>query len=196
MKKCEINEINLIKQFIDNNQVVAIPTDTIYGIATNVTSYKKIIELKKRDKKPLAILCQSIEAMQNIISIPKLHLESLKYLTPGALTIVGKTIDEKYNINAGFDTTGVRIPAHPSLLKLLKVTGPLVVSSANVSGEGETYLVEEVENIFNDSIALYVNNDQELSKTASTVLNIDTLEVYRKGANCSEILDVLKSDLK
>lgn len=193
--KVSINNINQITESLEKGYIIAVPTDTIYGIATNIDNYKKIIEVKKRDKKPLAILCHDIATMQKIINIPNIHLNTLKELTPGALTIVGKTIDNKYNINEGFDTTGVRIPNHHSLLKVLEVTGPLVVSSANISGGDETYTLEEVENVFKDSIRLYVENDQALSKSASTVLNIDTLDIYREGENYKEILSALKSNL-
>lgn len=196
MNKCQISEINIIKNEINKGEVIAIPTDTIYGVGSNISSYDKIIKLKKRDKKPLAILCHSIEEMQKIINIPLIHIDTLKSLTPGALTIVGKTINPKFNINKGIETTGVRIPNHKSLLKLLAKTGPLVVSSANISGEIETYSIEDVEKIFGNQITLYVENDQKLSKTASTVLNINTLEIYRSGENCNEIVHKLKKDLK
>lgn len=195
MNIININEIQTIKKKIENDCIVAIPTDTIYGIGTNIKSFQKIIDVKKRNDKPLAILCSSIEQMQSIINIPYIHIETLKQLTPGALTIVGKTIDSKFNINKGFDTTGVRIPNHQSLLKLLKETGPLVVSSANISGNNETYYLEDVIDIFKDKLDIYITNDQEMTKQASTVINIETLEVYRSGDNCSDIIAALKSDI-
>lgn len=193
MKKCEINDIETIINYLDNENIIAIPTDTIYGLATRVEYYERITELKQRNNKPLAILCSSIEEMANIIEIPDKYMSTLKQLTPGALTIVGKTINDKYAINNGINTTGVRIPKHSSLLNILKLTGPLVVSSANLSGESETYSIEEVAKIFDNKIDLYVDNDQELSKTASTVINIDTLEVYRESQETTYILNELKS---
>lgn len=196
MNKININEINKIVSQINNNSIVAIPTDTIYGIGTNVESYQKIIDIKQRNDKPLAILCSSIEEMQKIISIPTIHINTLKALTPGALTIVGKTTDPKFNINKGFDTTGVRIPKHESLLKILKMTGPLVVSSANISGQSETYYIEDVMDIFKDKIDLYITNDQDMTKKASTVINIETLEIFRAGDKCNEIIEALKNDIE
>lgn len=192
MNICEISDKENIKKYIDQGQIVALPTDTIYGLATSIENYDKIIEIKQRDTKPLAILCSSIEEMTNIIQIPPKYITTLQSLTPGALTIVSKTVNKKYSINKGYDTTGVRIPNHKSLLKLLKETGPLVVSSANISGENETYTLDEVKNVFKDKVNLYVENDQELSKTASTVINIETLEVYRETDQTSKIIEILK----
>ncbi len=195
MNKCDISNIIKIKNTLDNNNVVAIPTDTIFGLATNLNSYNKIIELKKRDNKPLVIMCSSFEEMTEIIEIDiNLH-KTLKNFIPGAITIVGKTLKDKYKINKGFETTGVRVPSHPSLLKVLKVTGPLVVSSANISGEKETYCEDDVYSVFNDMVSLYVGNDQQLSMEASTVININTLEVYRQNSLTSKLISELKKNM-
>ncbi len=195
MKQANINNILEIKAIINNNQVVAIPTDTIYGLATNLESYDKIITLKKREQKPLVIMCSSLEEMTKIIAINPQYLQVLTNYVPGALTIVGKTCNNKYAINKGYTTTGVRVPNHPSLIALLQATGPLVVSSANVSGGAETYSIDDVYQIFQDSIALYVTNDQELSMEASTVVNLDTLEVYRENSFSKELINDLKKIL-
>lgn len=192
MNKCLITNIDKIIEVIDNNGIVAIPTDTIYGLGSNLNSTNKIIKIKKRENKPLAILCSSIEEMSKIIKIDSKYLEVLKNHTPGALTVVGTTIDKKFNINEGYNTTGVRIPNHPSLLKLLSQTGPLVVSSANISGETETHSIDDVYNVFKDEIDLYIENDQVLSKVASTVIDINSLVIYRKGENA----DIIKKDLE
>ncbi len=195
MKQANINNILEIKAIIDNNQVVAIPTDTIYGLATNLQSYDKIITLKKREQKPLVILCSSLEEMTKIIAINPKYLQVLEKYVPGALTIVGKTRNNNYAINKGYTTTGVRVPNHPSLIALLQATGPLVVSSANVSGGSETYSIDDVYQIFQDAISLYVTNDQELSMEASTVVNLDTLEVYRENSFSKELINDLKKTL-
>ncbi|MFV0499100.1 MAG: L-threonylcarbamoyladenylate synthase [Bacilli bacterium] len=193
MNKCNIKDINLIKSYTNNNKIIVIPTDTIYGVGCNIKSYKKIIELKKRKLKPLAIVCHNFETMCKIIEIPLKYYSVLNKLLPGDITIVGKTKNSKYSINKGYITTGVRIPNHPSLLDALKETGPLVLSSANISGQSETYDIKTANQIFGNGVDLYVENDQQLSKTASTVINIDTLEIYRKGHNWEEILFALKS---
>ncbi len=187
-----IADIVRIKSVIDNGGVVALPTDTIYGLATNLQNYEKIIELKKRDGKPLAILCSNIEQMQQIIELNKNALKVALKFTPGALTLVGHTIDDCYAINPGYDTTGVRIPNHNQLQQLLEVTGPLVVSSANLSNGPETYIVEDVYKIFKNKIDLYVDNDRECSKEASVVLDATTFQVYRSGKYVEEILQFIK----
>lgn len=193
MKKYSIDEHDKIKEALDNGYIIAIPTDTIYGVATNIENYQKIIDVKNRDNKPLVILCSTFEEMQSIINIDKKYTNVLINYIPGALTIVGKTINPLYNINKGFDTTGVRVPNHSGLLELLKITGPLVVSSANVSGEDETYYVEDVYKIFKDLLDLYVDNNEPLSKQASAVLNIDTLEIYRDNGMAKQIVEDLKN---
>ncbi len=196
MKKCEITDYQTIINTINNGEIIAIPTDTIYGLATSVKSYQKILKLKKREQKPLAILCSSFEEMQNIIEVKNEYIDILKNYMPGALTIVGKNINDKYDINEGYTTTGVRIPNHKSLLNILKQTGPLVVSSANISGETETFTINEVYKVFKDDIDLYVENDQQLSKEASVVIDINTLTVYRSGANSEKIIQALKNVAK
>ncbi len=189
----EITEVDKIAKCLESGGVVAIPTETVYGVASTLDNYRKIIDLKKRDNKPLAVLVSDLKTLKNIIKIPDKTLKIIDKFIPGELTVVGETVDEKYAINPGYTTTGVRIPNHNSLLNLLSILGPLIVSSANISGEKEALTVNEAYEIFGENVDLYVKNDQECSGLASTVLDAKTLEIYREGKLAKSISERIES---
>ena len=127
-------------QWLLKGQIVAVPTETVYGLAVSLKYPKKIkevFELKGRPHdNPLIVHVATISQLKKLVqSIPKSFFK-IKSLWPGPLTIVFKAnlkaVPSK--VRAGLKTVAIRIPDHPQLLTLLKKTGPIAAPSANVSG--------------------------------------------------------------
>ena len=121
--------------------VTIFPTETVYGIgalAANEKGIKRIYEIKKRSSdKPLQILIADLKQVDSLVSeITPYARELMKEYWPGPLTLVFKA-------KAG-GTVGIRMPNQDWLLNLIKETGPLAATSANLSGESEPVSAQEV----------------------------------------------------
>jgi len=129
------------KKILEDGGLVAIPTETVYGLAGNAFSDKAvshIFAVKNRPSfDPLIVHCASIDRVYEIAALNKPHaLQLAKVIWPGPLTMV---LPKKENISdlvtSGMDSVAVRIPSHPLTLKLLhELSFPLVAPSANLFG--------------------------------------------------------------
>jgi L-threonylcarbamoyladenylate synthase len=135
--------------------VVAIPTETVYGLAA-IYSEKQAIEeiyrLKNRPpKNPLIMHVDRAEAILDFIeTVPDEFAALAKSFWPGPLTLVlpAKTNKVPEIVRAGLQTQAFRIPSHPVALELLRKTGPLVAPSANLSGRPSSISEAHVESDF------------------------------------------------
>ena len=174
------------------DEVVAIPTDTVYGLAANPQSrsaMKKLFELKERPEGvPVAVLAASLEQARSLV-VPSETFEQLASLHwPGALTLValadpqaGLYIGETTN-DSGLPTVGVRVPDHDLVQQCAESFGPIAVTSANVHGEPTIVNPEHVRTTFGDRVAVVVNGGL-LDGLASTVVDVSQHEmiVLRAG---------------
>jgi len=133
--------ITSAKNLLQSGKIVAIPTETVYGLAGNaldVTAVAKIFSIKKRPNfDPLIVHTYSVEALSEIVTeIPEQALQLATAFWPGPLTLL---LHKKNNIpdlvTSGLDRVAVRIPNHPLTLELLKYLDfPLAAPSANPFG--------------------------------------------------------------
>ena len=119
--------LNKAKNFLKRNGIIAVPTETVYGLAGNAYSYqaiKKIYVLKKRPKKnPLIIHYDNIKKLKKDAFINPGFLKLYKKFCPGPLTfILKKRKDSKICslANANLNTLAVRFPGHSTTKKYLK----------------------------------------------------------------------------
>ena len=124
---------------LSKDGVVAVPSETVYGLAARIDSelgIDQIYTLKGRpSKNPLIVHFASIDQVLEFVDIDFKYLPALNVLWPGPLTFVAplkKSITNK--ITAGLPTLAVRVPAHPTFLRLIEKVGPLAAPSANKSG--------------------------------------------------------------
>jgi L-threonylcarbamoyladenylate synthase len=181
------DKLNLAVKAINNNQVVGIPTETVYGIGVNPYSQEavnKIFELKGRDEdKPLSILVSSYYELQKLDIVSTIP-EVVELYWPGPLTIVVETTKE-FADGVGTKnpiSIGVRVPDNELAIELLKITGPLAVTSANRSGENDVTSNTEAEEIFGVSIAEYLEGTS-VHGSGSTIIDfrIEGGEILREG---------------
>jgi len=148
-------------QLLSHDEVVAIPTETVYGLAAHLYSEKaieKIFELKKRPRvNPLIIHVKNIEQALSYMSeeLPLVH-ELMARFWPGPLTLIlpiQMTLIPS-TARANLDTAAFRMPNHPILQGLLNHISPLVAPSANLSGKPSATRFEHIEADFGDAFPI------------------------------------------
>ena len=172
---------------IKNEEVVGIPTETVYGIGVDPHSQAavdKIFNLKERDEnKPLSILVHSFHDLIKLKIISKVP-EIVELYWPGPLTII---IESELNFADGVGTKnpnsiGVRVPDNELALELLKKTGPLAVTSANISGQEDITNEKDAESVFGNKIGHYLQGSA-LHGSGSTIVDFrdEEFKVIREG---------------
>lgn len=130
--------IELAAAAIAAGEVVGFPTDTVFGIGCAVGkpfSLTRLAEIKLRPpSQPLILMTAEWEEMADFVRWPGRARDLIQRFWPGPLTLI---VDSRPNSSAigGGDTVAVRIPDHPTALRLLRRTGPLATSSANRHGQ-------------------------------------------------------------
>lgn len=186
---------------IKKGELVAIPTDTVYGLAASISkpsALKKLYKLKKRSQsKPILILSSDVISIEYFLTKGcRAFLEKAKAFWPGALSIICD-VSTECPIK-GFKSLGFRIPNHAGTLQLLKETGPLFVSSANPSDFEPAQDASAVEDYFGAEFP--VVDGGEVDGAVSSIIKVgeggDPL-LIRQGAisfkNLEKVFKSLKS---
>jgi L-threonylcarbamoyladenylate synthase len=192
------NNISKAVKILNNEDIVAIPTETVYGLAGNIYSVKairKIFEVKQRPLfNPLIVHLHSVEQLDEIVSdIPPKAQLLAEAFWPGSLTLVLKkkaTIPDI--ITAGKETVAVRIPNHPITLKLLKkLSFPLAAPSANPFNRISPTKALHVESYFKSSIQMVLEGGECKNGLESTIIGFENNEpiLYRLGAISTEEIE-------
>ena len=179
------DSVNLAAKLLKSNGLVILPTDTIYGIAADANSdsaIQKIYNLKKRSKKkPIAIFLKNIIEIEKNFILNDLEREIIQKYIPGAITIILRPKkNNKFSklLNQNNDSVAVRIPNHKFCLKLLnEFSGPIAISSSNVSGQKEINNINLLEKQFNNDVDLIIEGELGKEKIASTIIKIENNEV-------------------
>ena len=195
------DDISKAVELLNNEDVVAIPTETVYGLAGNIYSEKairKIFNVKQRPLfNPLIAHVSSLEKAKAITrDFPDKAEMLAEAFWPGSLTILlNKTNTVPDLITAGKNTVAVRIPNHPVTLDLLEqLSFPLAAPSANPFGSISPTKAEHVENYFRDSISMILEGGDCKNGIESTIIGFEQNEavLYRLGSiSLEEISDVI-----
>jgi L-threonylcarbamoyladenylate synthase len=126
-------------ELLKSKHVVAVPSETVFGLAASIQfpeAIKKIFEIKGRpSKNPLIVHFASLKQALEYVDIEQSLIPHLEKFWPGPLTLVAplkKEVDP--TITANLSTLAVRVPSHPVFLELIEAVGPLAAPSANRSG--------------------------------------------------------------
>ena len=192
MKTERITEnIKQAAAFIRNGALVAVPTETVYGLAGNgldASAVSRIYEVKGRPAvKPLSLMVPGEEAMDLYCrDVPKQARALAAKFWPGPLTIVLPAKEEIPGIVlAGGKTVGLRCPDHPLTLALLRECGlPLAAPSANPSGEPSPKTAEQVLGYFDGKIEAVIDGGPCGIGTESTLIDMSgkPYRILRQGA--------------
>lgn len=172
---------------LENNGIIAFPTDTVYGLACVYDSEEainKIKQAKGRDeKKPLPMMLYSVDQIEKVAYVNEITKKIINKFMPGALTIVLKKREEVPSyVTNGFDTIGIRIPNHELSLEILrKINKPLLVTSANKSDTSSKFNSEEVRNDIGEYLDYLIDGESD-NKLASTIVSlINEPVILREG---------------
>jgi len=198
-------DISKAVQILNNHDVVAIPTETVYGLAGNIYSEKalrKIFEIKQRPLfNPLIVHVHSLEKVEELVlDFPEKAKKLAKAFWPGPLTLVlkKKAIIPDL-ITAGKDTVAIRIPNHPVTLSLLKeLPFPLAAPSANPFGCISPTKASHVEGYFKSSLSMVLEGGDCKKGIESTIIGFENNEpvLYRLGSISIEEISHVVGALK
>lgn len=176
---------------LQNDELIALPTETVYGLAANAyneTAIKKIFELKKRPLyNPLIVHLHSIAQLKEVArEIPEKAKMLAEKFWPGSLTLVLKKQNHIPDlVTAGKDTVAVRIPQHLVALALLEqLDFPLVAPSANPFGSISPTSPQHVWNYFQDKLPVILDGGDCSNGVESTIIGFqgDEAVLYRHGS--------------
>ncbi len=179
---------SVLAKKLKNGEITVIPTDTIYGLTTSAflpKSIERIYQIKKRNpEKPLIILLSVISDLSLFeIKIDKYTKKILETVWPGKVSVVLPCLNRRFHyLHRGNDSLAFRLPAKTDLKNLLKITGPLVSTSANPEGKHSAKTITKAREYFSNSVDCYI--DEGLQKSLpSTLIEIKDgkVKILRQG---------------
>mgnify|MGYP001371275027 CR=1 FL=1 len=201
-----LSNIKKSKYFLDKEECVAIPTETVYGLAANAYSSKataKIFKLKKRPKKnPLIVHYNSINMLKKDCHLNKNFYTLFKKFSPGPITFVlkiKKNSKISKNVTNNKKTLAVRFPRHNLVKNLLKkINYPLAAPSANISTKISPVTKDDVVDEFGKKVKFILDGGRSKIGLESTIVNlVKKPQILRLGGiEINKINKVLKTNLK
>jgi len=170
------NAIFKAVQFIQNGDLVAFPTDTVYGLgalASDSGAVDQLFTVKgRRATKAIAILLGNQEHLSSVAAEMTAMAQTFaRRFWPGPLTLVVERHPSLPHNLSKTSTIGIRMPNHPLTLELLDITGPLAVTSANISGQPNTVTATQVFAQLQERIPLILDGGPTPGGSPSTVLD-------------------------
>ena len=176
----QANIINAAVKALENNEIVAIPTETVYGLAGNAyseTAVEKIFALKNRPHfNPLIVHIKSAAVLTSVAkNIPLVALQLADAFWPGPLTLVLEKQEHIPDIvTGGKNTVGVRVPNHPIALELLEqLDFPLAAPSANPFGSISPTTAKHVADYFTDTLTIILDGGSCDKGIESTIIGFE-----------------------
>jgi L-threonylcarbamoyladenylate synthase len=174
--------IPLAINILEHCGLVAIPTDTVYGLAAaafDEDCIERLYVVKGRNHtKAIALLMSKATKLDQVaIDINQTARCLAEHFWPGPLTLILKRHPSLPEILSPEPTIGVRVPDHPNTLALMDLTGPLAVTSANLSGQEPTCTAKEVLTQLNRRIHLIIDGGPTRGGIPSTVVDCTTPEI-------------------
>lgn len=201
------------RQAIARGELIVMPTDTVYGVAADAFSpaaVQRLLDAKGRGRnQPPPVLIGSKETLVALAeSVPEPVQRLVDAFWPGGLTIVLPAQPSlAWDLGETQGTVAVRMPEGRVALELLAETGPLAVSSANLTGRDAAISAYDAERMLGDSVAVYLADGISKEGVASTIVDATslvprgaepatgTVRVLRAGAVSRERLEEVLGDL-
>jgi tRNA threonylcarbamoyl adenosine modification protein (Sua5/YciO/YrdC/YwlC family) len=155
--------MRLARQALGMGELVVLPTDTVYGIgcdAFNAAAVRRLLEAKGRGRNaPPPVLIPGIPTLDALAeSVPDEVRALVKEFWPGALTVIVPARDSlRWDLGETHGTVALRMPDNEVALELLSETGPLAVSSANVTGKPAASTAREAYVALGDTVSVYLD---------------------------------------
>ena len=196
------SDIEQASAILRDGGLVAIPTETVYGLAANALdgeAVRRIFEAKGRPMdNPLIVHVaefSDIERLRLVSEIPEKAVKLARAFWPGPLTIImpkGEVIPDE--VSAGLSTVAIRIPSHPDAQRLLKTSGlALAAPSANTSGKPSPTTAQHVIDDMEGRIEAVIDGGSCSVGVESTVITLaaDTPRILRPGLITREEIEAV-----
>ena len=182
---------------LERGGVIIYPTETLYGIgcfATDRDAINEIFDVKERARgNPFILLAGDFEMLEKYFHVPDEVKNNKEKFIAAPLTIIfNKKEDLPGELSAGMDTVGVRISSNSFVKELFNhIDRPLVSTSANISGEENTYSSSEIIGLFDKKVDLIIDSGNLPHSNGSSIIDVTTSppRLLREG-------DIKKDDLK
>lgn len=188
-------------ELVRAGQPVAVPTETVYGLAADATNPQAVAAIyaaKGRPSfNPLIVHVSDLDLARTLADFPAPALRLAEAIWPGPLTIVAPLMPKSPIASlatAGLSTVAIRVPAHPAMQALLRAAGlPLAAPSANASGTISPTRAEHVLKSLGGRIPLVIDGGRTMVGLESTIVAIDDagLRLLRPGQLSAEDLAAL-----
>lgn len=189
--------------YILDGGVIALPTDTVYGLAcdsTNETAVKKLFEIKGRNlNKSIPVLIDGIKTLQKLVRgiAPEIQ-KMLEELWPGAITVIFPKPSTMLSAVSPGPSIGIRVPDCTVTLRVISMLArPLAVTSANPTGKPPAVTAQMVQDYFGERINFILDSGELTKGDVSTVISVveEPYKILRKGAVKIETLKKFLSNL-
>lgn len=196
------DDIESIINELSKDNLVVYPTDTIYGIASNIHSInaiEKVFEVKNRSyDKPLSVCVHDFKQLELVAHLTSVQRKIAKLLLPGPYTLLLKKMENIPSLlTSNLDVIGVRIPANEISSHLTR-NFPITTTSANKSNSMTPNNIPDIIKQLGDDISVYIDNGLIRDNTYSTIIDLTGNKpvIVRKGM-CDEdkINRILKMNL-
>lgn len=196
LKPTEKN-LNLAAEMIKAGELVAFPTETVYGLGAdglNKKAREKIYFVKGRpSEKPLTLHVANLEQAEKVAKISLTAEKLFKKFCPGPLTIILEKNEKIPDfVTNGKKNIGIRFPDNEIALKLIKISEtPIAAPSANISGENPPKNAEEVFKNLNGKISVILNGGECKFGISSTIIDLSqgTPKILRVGAISPKMIE-------
>ncbi len=175
---------------IRRGELVIVPTDTVYGVACDAfdpAAVTRLLDAKGRGREmPPPVLISTVTTLDALASeVPEWARNLTDEFWPGPMTIVCKQQSSlQWDLGDTRGTVAVRMPQHDVTLELIQRTGPLAVSSANLSGMTPATDADQAISMLADEVAMVLDSGASPGEQASTIVDCtgDTPRILRDGA--------------
>jgi L-threonylcarbamoyladenylate synthase len=195
-------EASLIRYAADQiraGEVLGMPTDTFYGLASdpfNLRAVDRVYEIKSRSRhKPLSLLIESVDQAEELAQpLPEEFYALARKFWPGPLTMIIRASSRlPLKVTANTGNVALRVPNSAIPLAVVQAAGiPITATSANLSGESECTTAEAVRDQLQDRIAIIVDGGTSPRDVASTIVDLTDEEarwkIQREGAISAQVI--------
>lgn len=163
---------------VRRGELIVLPTDTVYGVAADAftpPAVTALLDAKGRGREmPPPVLVGSVRAATALVDdLGTYGQDLIDEFWPGALTLVCRANPNlMWDLGETKGTVAVRMPMHELAVELLKETGPLAVSSANLSGQDAARTAEEAEKMLGDAVSVYLDAGASGHADPSTIVDL------------------------
>lgn len=197
MKREIENQIQNAAKLIQNGELVAFPTETVYGLgadAFNTRAVEKIYQMKGRpSNNPLIVHIADKDDLKNLTdNVPPIAKVLIDRFWPGPLTLILKKRSEVPNITTGGnDTVAVRMPDNSIALELIRRSKTLIAApSANISGKPSATHHDHVKRYFGDKVFVIEGGSTQIGLESTVVdLTTDIPKILRLGGIPKELIE-------